>query len=344
MKIFTGITMVNQPVLYKIEKPRKFDADSISLSKSWKTRFKTRSDPFWNIFAGSFGGICSLVVGYPLDTIKVRLQTQNSSDKTSLPYRGALDCFRQTVAKNGVWSLFRGMSAPALFATPRFAIIFHANAHSLNFVRGKLGDRFERRDLKSGIRINYLEVCASGAMSQLVVVPCLVAPVERIKVLLQVYPPEKFRGQLHCLTHLIRTEGLRSLWRGTLLTYARDIPSFGTYFFTYELLRHEIFMDHETGYVGLRGTVMSGAIAGLCGWSVAIPFDVVKNRHQSICNLSAKISSWTTIKSLYATEGLLGFYRGAGPILLRAAPANAVGLLGYEAAISLIARCRDEIS
>jgi hypothetical protein len=59
-------------------------------------------------------------------------------------------------------------------------------------------------DLKSGIRINYLEVCVSGALSQLVVVPCLVAPVERIKVLLQVYPPEKFRGQLHCLTHLIR--------------------------------------------------------------------------------------------------------------------------------------------
>jgi hypothetical protein len=46
-------------------------------------------------------------------------------------------------------------------------------------------------------------------------------------------------------------------------------------------------MDHETGYVGLRGTVMSGAIAGLCGWSVAIPFDVVKNRHQVICILMA---------------------------------------------------------
>jgi hypothetical protein len=33
-----------------------------------------RSDPFWNLFAGSFGGVCSLVVGYPLDTLKVRMQ------------------------------------------------------------------------------------------------------------------------------------------------------------------------------------------------------------------------------------------------------------------------------
>jgi hypothetical protein len=48
-------------------------------------------------------------------------------------------------------------------------------------------------------------------------------------------------------------------------------------------------MDHETGYVGLRGTVMSGAIAGLCGWSVAIPFDVVKNRHQVILHSVSRI-------------------------------------------------------
>ena len=39
-------------------------------------------------------------------------------------------------------------------------------------------------------------------------------------------------------------------------------------------------MNVETGQVGLGGTVISGAIAGLCGWTIAIPFDVVKNRHQ----------------------------------------------------------------
>ena len=38
--------------------------------------------------------------------------------------------------------------------------------------------------------------------------PCLVAPIERIKVLLQVYPHQKFRGQFHCLTHLIRYANL----------------------------------------------------------------------------------------------------------------------------------------
>jgi hypothetical protein len=118
--------------------------NELRLVKTWKIRYKTRSDPFWNIFAGSFGGLCSLVVGYPLDTVKVRLQTQTCGNGV-LQYRSAFDCFRQIVANDGLRSLFRGMSAPAFFATPRFALIFHANAHSRNFVRGKMGKRFERK-------------------------------------------------------------------------------------------------------------------------------------------------------------------------------------------------------
>ena len=34
-----------------------------------------RRDPNVNIFAGAVGGLCSLFVGHPLDTLKVRLQT-----------------------------------------------------------------------------------------------------------------------------------------------------------------------------------------------------------------------------------------------------------------------------
>jgi hypothetical protein len=41
-----------------------------------------------------------------------------------------------------------------------------------------------------------------------------------------------------------------------------------------------LFVSDVTGQVGLAGTLISGSMAGLCGWTVAIPFDVVKNRHQ----------------------------------------------------------------
>ena len=133
----------SEPLFYKMDSNSRSSENEPRLKRTWKIRYRTRSDPFWNIFAGSFGGISSLVVGYPLDTIKVRLQTQTCGNGV-LQYRSAFDCFRQIVASDGLRSLFRGMSAPAIFATPRFALIFHANAHILNSVRGKFGKRFDR--------------------------------------------------------------------------------------------------------------------------------------------------------------------------------------------------------
>ena len=75
--------------------------------------------------------MASLVVGYPLDTVKVRLQTD---DKRA--YKGGFDCFTQIIKKEGPLSLFRGMSGLFVFATPRFALIFHGNSMGLRFIRG----------------------------------------------------------------------------------------------------------------------------------------------------------------------------------------------------------------
>ena len=81
-------------------------------------------------------------------------------------------------------------------------------------------------------------------------------------------------------------------FRGTLLTYARDIPSFSTYFLTYEVVR-SFLKSHTnskeaktTSKLRILGddiwiTLVAGSCAGLSGWAIAIPFDVVKNRHQA---------------------------------------------------------------
>ena len=130
--------------------------------------------------------------------------------------------------------------------------------------------------------------------------------------------------------------------RGTSLTYARDVPSFSTYFLTYEVVRsllskHRNPATDKNPYSRVFGndiwiTLIAGSCAGLTGWAVAIPFDVIKNRHQAVFSGSI----YSTIVDLWRTEKVSGFYRGAGPILTRAIPANAAAFLGYETAISVI--------
>ena len=86
------------------------------------------------------GGITSLVVGYPFDTVKVRLQTDDKK-----MYKGGIDCCRQIIFKEGPFSFFRGMSGLFLFSTPRLALIFYGNSMGLKFIRGNFGGENKSR-------------------------------------------------------------------------------------------------------------------------------------------------------------------------------------------------------
>lgn len=303
-----------------------------------RRRQQVRLDPSCNILAGGVGGAAGLFVGYPFDTVKVKLQTMTEcrcsvTGKNALPYSGSLDCIKKILLhEGGVKGLYRGMAGPLLLSTPRFALIFQGNAIGLKL----FGHNGENNTKKP----TYAQIMAAGAFSQLAVVPLVVAPCERIKVLLQTQPPNiASPGQLACLKQVMSQNGFsRGLMRGTMLTYSRDIPSFTTYFLTYEFFRSlwertgSSGGGHESTLEGVIATLVSGAAAGFLAWSVAIPFDTLKNRHQASISGSAA----ETFTKLVNTDGLTALWRGGVPILVRALPANAAAFLGYEAVISLL--------
>ena len=72
----------------------------------------------------------------------------------------------------------------------------------------------------------------------------------------------------------------------------------------------------------------------MCNWLVALPFDVIKSRIQVGKNLApgASTSMWSVGKDLVAKEGFTALYKGLGPALLRAVPANAACFTGMELA------------
>lgn len=57
--------------------------------------------------AGSCAGACSVVVGQPFDTIKVRLQATSIQSRAS-----AMQVAMSTIKQEGVSALFKGMGAP----------------------------------------------------------------------------------------------------------------------------------------------------------------------------------------------------------------------------------------
>ena len=58
-----------------------------------------------------------MLVGHPLDLIKVKLQAGNQ-------YSGIMDVARSTLKQEGAVGFYRGVSAPLLGVTPIFAVCF----------------------------------------------------------------------------------------------------------------------------------------------------------------------------------------------------------------------------
>lgn len=84
-------------------------SEEISFETAQEKAAPVNQSPVKYFISGGFGGICTVLVGHPFDTIKVRLQT---TQLTGTHYDGMIDCAKKTIQKEGVRGLYKGMSAP----------------------------------------------------------------------------------------------------------------------------------------------------------------------------------------------------------------------------------------
>ncbi|CAN4086778.1 unnamed protein product [Withania somnifera] len=86
------------------------------------------------LLAGGLAGAVSWISCYPLDVIKTRLQVQSQSK--SAEYRGIVDCFRQSVRKEGHSVLWRGVGTTVGRAFLVNGAIFTTYETALRFLCG----------------------------------------------------------------------------------------------------------------------------------------------------------------------------------------------------------------
>lgn len=81
------------------------------------------------LVSGGTGAATGAFCGFPLDTVKVRLQCQSSSDKT-----GALRVFKNIIAKEGPQGLFKGWKSPVFGQFLFNAIVFSVEGQANRFL------------------------------------------------------------------------------------------------------------------------------------------------------------------------------------------------------------------
>jgi len=285
--------------------------------------------PGKNFFAGGFGGMCLVFTGHPLDTIKVRLQTQPlPKPGEALLYSGTIDCFKKTLAREGVKGLYKGMAAPLVGVTPMFAVCF------FGFGLGKKLQQKGPDDI-----LTYPQLFAAGMLSG-VFTTAIMAPGERIKCLLQIQAASgdtKYKGAVDCAKQIYRESGIRGIYRGTALTLMRDVPASGMYFMTYEWLKNLLTPAGKShSELSVPSILFAGGMAGIFNWAVAIPPDVLKSRFQTAPMGKYPNGFRDVLRELIREEGVASLYKGFTAVMLRAFPANAACFLGFELAMKLL--------
>ncbi|KAF5270680.1 hypothetical protein FQA39_LY01418 [Lamprigera yunnana] len=270
------------------------------------------------LICGAFGGLCTVLVGHPLDTVKVRLQTMPIPKLHETPlYTSTFDCIRKIITKEGFFGLYKGVLAPLVSLPPIFGISF------VGYSIGK--SLFESAsDKPLSMTQDFLAGGVAGFFSTV-----FTTPGERIKCLLQIQQSSKekqYNGILDAAVKLYRKDGIRSIYKGTLITLVRDIPASGAFYLTYNQFKRYCTDDGKKDMHFLL-TIIGGGLAGTMNWLVCMPADVVKSRLQT----SQKATSTMVVfRQIFLQEGLLGFYRGITPVLLRAFPANGACFIGFE--------------
>jgi len=297
---------------------------------------ETLLDSLKDITAGAVRGIAQVFVGHPLDTIKVRLQSQRETDPR---FTGVIDCIRKTARNEGLLGFYKGAQSPLYMSGFYSAILF--------LTYGQTKKAFAHDQYNGGFTL--LEMTAIGVTSG-VVAASIEGPMDLVKSKMQIQYQQysgklqEYKSSFDCARKLIKTYGISSIFRGTDAAILRNIPGTVLYFYVYEKLRY-VFSQYEGGAsnqsteitsknaLSPMSVICAGGISGVLFWAAIFPFDVVKSRLQTDSVVPSQRrykNMWHCWKSIYRTEGISAFYRGFNPCIIRAFPTNAASFLAFE--------------
>lgn len=179
---------------------------------------------------------------------------------------------------------------------------------------------------KAKFRWNLVSGALAGAISR-----TLTAPIERVKVVLQVQAvarvPEaqQYKGILDCLVRLPQEQGVFAYWRGNGLNVTRIIPNSAIKFATFRLYTTLAFpkgVDQYEGWERFRRNVYCGAMSGFSTIVVVYPLDLARTRISADTHGEYRGVNHM-LRYTISKQGLSGLYSGL--------PISLCGIMPYFA-------------
>ena len=258
-----------------------------------------------NVFAGGTAGMMSLISIYPSEYVKILIQNNPKSNIKSVVL--------ETVKKNGISGLYRGMMPLMICSIPRSAIKYSVYEYSTYIINNSI---FKNK--KNDRLVNFIGGCISGLCSGVLVS----TPFDNIKnnsIKLQNISSDK-PGVLNSVNVLYRKNGLRSFYKGCVTTSVKEGITYGTRFLIYKELYDKDFLKDFPEY---GRSFVAGAGCGMLGVIINNPLDVLQTKLQLNHNT-------TVLKELKNIDNLKYYYKGLGIRIIRTIPGLGISFTVYE--------------
>jgi len=282
------------------------------------------SADFW---AGYLSGAVGILIGNPLDIVKVRLQASNEPSGASPTASSYTRHFHSRA------SLITGTAAP---------VVGYGALNALLFVSYNRSDEA----LNSLLHTNssLWATWAAGAVGGLATW-VVSTPTELIKCRAQVASTPSSSWTI--TKQIWQTEGLRGLYFGGGVTALRDSIGYGFYFWSYELssrwLSDDTSKESASWGENAAKVLFCGGLAGVVTWVSVFPLDVIKTRVQTQVDQAvmaplledsavgrSRLGAVEIARQAYAEAGWQVFFRGLAVCSIRAFVVNAVQWAVYE--------------
>jgi solute carrier family 25 (adenine nucleotide translocator) protein 4/5/6/31 len=173
--------------------------------------------------------------------------------------------------------------------------------------------------------MSFMKDFAAGGISA-AISKTAVAPIERVKLLLQVQHVSKqiavdqrYKGIVDCFVRIPKEQGFLAFWRGNLANVIRYFPTQALNFafkdkykqvFLGGVNKHEQFMRY------FLGNLASGGAAGATSLCFVYPLDFARTRLAADVGKAGATREFSglgnCLSKIYKSDGLVGLYRGFG--------------------------------
>jgi len=171
---------------------------------------------FGNMASGGAAGASSLIFVYSLDYARTRLANDAKSAKGGgeRQFNGLVDCYKKTIASDGIRGLYRG------FGISCVGIIVYRGCYfgfydSFKPMLGASGDSF-----LASFALGWVVTIAAGLASY---------PLDTVRrrMMMTSGAAVKYNNSLHCMTQIMKNEGVGSFFKGAGANILRGVAGAG---------------------------------------------------------------------------------------------------------------------